>query len=356
MKKIKILLIVCLYTSIFTSKASPLDDISCFGNPKEKIDWHTGLDDFQGQDDPQTVFEINSEVYWTKSKIIHGTEVVVLIHKSLTKLREINGFPIPTPNEFAYSIFKYFDHHFHIFDGFPYNRYTVKVKSLSDIPGFSLSRVGIALGSTSSDLNPPPNFPPHNYAKALEDFVPHEMFHSWLGKLIQHEPNTDGRLFQLETWISEGTVSYYGNRAIGIVKNKSRYKRIMADKLKQYQKAIGTMLDLSIEDLTFEIGNEPPQSDKKQTILYARATLINYLLDIELAKLGYNLNFLLQALYKEYGLTGKKWKQGDILKILNEITGYDFNSFFDKYLHSNASLPLNNAFKLILHKTVECKE
>lgn len=354
-KEIKTVFLVFLFlcSSTIINKGFCLDDPSCHGNPGEKIDWHQGLDGFQGPDDPETVFEIDGETYWIKSKTIHGTEVLVAIHKSLTKVRDINGFSIPTPGEFANHVFKYFDHHFHVFGGFPYNRYTVKVKSS---PGFSLSRVGIAIGSTSSDISPPPNFPPHTYAKAFEGFVPHEMFHAWLGKLIQSEPNTDGRLFQLETWIHEGTTSYYGDRAVGITNGKSRYKKLMSDKLKQYHKVIGTMLDLSIEDITTKIGEGPPANNEEQAVLYARATLINYMLDIELAKLGLNLDLLLRALYNEFGLTGKKWKQEDIPRILKDITGNDFNNFFNEYLYTNTKLPLKNKFKFILHEGFECKD
>ena len=334
------------------------DDISFPGNPQTKIDWHEGLKDgFQGPDDPNTIFEIDSSSYLVKSKNIHGTNVVVAIHNSLIGIKDIDGFPVPSTEEFADYVFQSFHHHFHIFNGFPYDRYTVLVKATNDTPGFSLSKVGITLGSTKLNNEPGlPNFPPHHYAVLYEEFLPHEMFHSWNGKLIQYEPNTDGRLFQLETWINEGTTNYYGFRLEGVTKGISKYVDAIGQRANDYKKNIGTPLDLSVEDLTFKIGMGPPSNDGTQDELelYARSTLINYLLDQELIKAGYNLDFLMRVLYNEYGLVDKKWQQSDIPKILEQVTGKSFDDFFNKFLYTNSSLPLNNKFLFLDHEGVKC--
>lgn len=324
-------------------------DINFKGNPSDRLDWHEGLDDtFQGPDDPETVFEIDESEYATFSKTIHGTEVVVAIHNSFVGKTEVNGFAIPTPKEFADRVFKTFRHHFNVFGGYPYDRYTVKVKPFSESSGFSLSKVGIALSKNTDEETP--NFPPHDYVEAFDGFVQHEMFHSWLGKLIQYEPDGSNNLFQLETWVNEGGASYYGDRSSSLAIKKSIYKKLMREKLRNYKKIRNTLLDLSIQGLADLIADGPPANNTSQTILYARATLINYLLDMELRKIGFDLDILMKRLYEDFGLTGKKWSQEDIVPILLEETGHDFNEFFDEFLHTNKKLPVKRKFKFIKHK------
>lgn len=338
-----------LFFSCFSCRAC--DDLSFPGNPSTKIDWHKGIDSlFQGPDDPNTIFEIDENKYITFSKLIHGTEVLVAVHKDFADKKDIKGFTIPTPEEFSERIFKTFNHHWHVFGGYPYDRYTVKVKPFSEPAGFSLSKVGVAFGKTTDEVTP--NFPPHDYVEALDGFIQHEMFHSWLGKLIQYEPNNSGNLFQLETWVVEGGASYYGDRTASLVISKPLYKKSMQQKFKSYKKILGTPLDLSIEDLTQKIGTGPPANDETQTILYARSTLFNYLLDEKLKNLGFDLDILMKRLYEDFGLTGKKWTQDDILQILNNKTKNDFSEFFNKYLLTNNKL-LVKKIKFLKH-TNQC--
>ena len=173
------------------------------------------------------------------------------------------------------------------------------------------------------------------------------MFHSWLGKLIQHEPNDN--LFQLETWVDEGGASYYGDRTASLVISKPIYKKLMKQKLKSYKQSLGGSLDLSIEDLAEKIGTGPPANDETQTILYAKSTLINYLLDKELKKLGFDLDILMKGLYENFGLTSKKWQQNDIVLILKDKTGKDFSDFFTRFLLTNKKLPIKGKFNFLKH-------
>ena len=339
-----ILTVNLLFSTLFACHAC--DNLSLLGNPNIKMDWHKGIDDsFQGADNPDTVFEIDENKYVVFSKLIHGTEVLVAVHKDFVGKNEIKGFKIPTPEEFSERIFKTFHHHWHVFGGYQYDRYTVKVKPFSEPTGFSLSKVGVAFGKTTDEDTP--NFPPHDYVEALDGFVQHEMFHSWLGKLIQHEPNSN--LFQLETWVDEGGASYYGDRTASLVVSKPIYKKLMKQTLTSYKKSLGSSLDLSVEDLAEKTGTGPPANDEIQTILYAKSTLINYLLDLELKKLGLDLDILMKKLYEDFGLTGKKWRQSDTVQILKEETGIDFSIFFDNYLLTNKKLPIKGKFNFLKH-------
>ncbi len=350
----KSIILTVVFFSFGILSSISCDDLSILGNPAVKTDWHEGLDDsFQGPDDPNTVFEIDENEYVTFSKLIHETEVLVAVHKEFVGKTEIKGFKIPTPEEFSERIFKTFHHHWHVFGGYPYDRYTVKVKPFSESAGFSLSKVGVAFSKNTDEETP--NFPPHDYVEALDGFVQHEMFHSWLGKLIQFEPNGSGNLFQLETWIIEGGASYYGDRTASLVVSKPIYKKLMKQKLKTYKKALNGPLDLSIEEFTEKIGPGPPGNDETQGLLYARSTLINYLLDIELKKINFDLDILMKGLYEDFGLTDTKWTQADIIPLLKNKTGKDFTDFLNRFLLTNNKLPIRKKIKFINHEN-QCSE
>lgn len=349
LKKTVIFNFITVFLSINCLFCFACDDLSLPGNPPVKTDWHEGIDDlFQEPDNPETVFEITENEYITFSKLIHGTEVIVAVHKDFDGQSEIEGFKIPAPEEFKDRIFKTFHHHWHVFGGYKYDRYTVKVKPFSEPGGFSLSKVGVAFGKTTDEVTP--NFPPHDYVEALDGFIQHEMFHSWLGKLIQYEPNISSNLFQLETWVTEGGASYYGDRTASLVISKPIYKKLMEEKLKRYKNILNTPLDLSIVGLTEKIGAGPPANDETQTILYARSTLVNYLLDQKLKNLGFDLDLLMKKLYEDFGLTNRKWVQEDIVEILKNETNIDFSDFFDKHLLTNNRLPVKKKIKFFKHK------
>lgn len=81
-----------------------------------------------------------------------------------------------------------------------------------------------------------------------------------------------------------------------------------------------------------------------------RSTLINYLLDQELKKLGFDLDILMKKLYEDFGLRDKKWIQEDIIEILKNETNIDFSDFFDKHLLTNNKLPIKKKIKFFKHK------
>jgi hypothetical protein len=322
------------------------------GNPAQKLSWREGVKElWQGPDNPETAFDYDEESYWVQSRAIHGTTVMVAIHKSLAERTSLQGHRLPAPQEFADFMFKGFDLHWHRFGGFPYDRYTVKVKSPSDTPNWSLSRVGITLGSTAGEGSPGSNYPPHHYASGLyEIFGIHEMLHSWNGKLITYQPSGDGRVFQLETWVAEGITGYWGNQTLGAIRGVPQYQAEMRRMWEQYQRLWGTQFDLSVEELTHRIGSPgmgPPAFTEYYAMLTARIELFSYLLDLELSKTGHHLEDLMRRLYEDFGLKGRLWKQADVLTVLQELTSSSWDEFFATYLLTNARLPLDGSFRYL---------
>jgi hypothetical protein len=323
-----------------TSKAA-IDDLSDPGNPAIKTDWRLGLREF-----PANFFDFDPTAYLVQTQTIHGTEIVVAIHNSLVGIADIQGFAVPTPQEFADFVFQVFHRYWHVFNGFLYNRYTVKVNALSDPQTFGgASEVGLILGNTGpSSIS---NFPPHHYTRAMfDEFVAHEIFHAWNGRTFTWVPSGDGRLFQLETWIQEGATVYYSAWVRALVQNLAHFRNGLLSRWNQYTEMVGTEFDLSIEELTFQIG---PPSGNFTNMLYARSAMINYMLDRELSRLGVSLDSLMRHLYENFGLMGKRWAQADIPGILQAKSGRNFLDFFASFLHTNAILPLGGNFLFVNH-------
>ncbi len=330
------------------------DDLADPGLPAQKRDWHEGTPiRWQGPHDPDTALEVDAADFVVQRRMIHSTEVVLAVHRSLSGISSVQGHPIPTVDEFMDYMFASFHHHWHVFGGFPYDRYTVKVLSLSDTPGWSLSPVGIVMGATTAEERALPNYPPLYYSRALYPiYGVHEMLHSWNGKTLALTPSGDGRLFTVETWLSEGATGYLGDRLEGVLEGLDVYERLMATQWQRYTALRGTAFDLSYEDLTFAIGGPeqvPPPFTEHYSMLGARDHLLNYRLDVALNALGYSIEDLLRYLYQRFALEDRTWAQADILDALEAITGQRFGDLFQEALYSTAPVPLDGTFLWVNH-------
>lgn len=203
----------------------------------------------------------------------------------------------------------------------------------SDEDDFSLSEAGVSLNAADLETD--------DY-----EFVCHELLHTWIGKLMAHEPDQTGNLFQRETWVSEGSVVYYSFRILGEVIGESEYTSGMNERYEDYNEARGGEFDLSIADLAEEIGDDT--SHEGVGVLYARGALINYMLDAEMVALGFSLDDLMAYLYENFGLTDTRWTQDDLEAAVLEITGTSFADFFDTNLETNVFLDVEGEFDTAL--------
>lgn len=85
-------------------------DPTYLGNPRVKRDWREGLGNL-----PADTFDVDPQVYWVRTRTIHGTTVVVAIHASLTIIEALDGFAVPAPDEFAEYVFACFERFWSIF-------------------------------------------------------------------------------------------------------------------------------------------------------------------------------------------------------------------------------------------------
>lgn len=308
------------------------DDTSDPGLPATKVDYTEALtlDTVQGSADH---YDYDSDNYSVTTETLHGTEVIVAIHDSnLSESSLVKGrLRAITADTFSQNMIDCWHAAWHIFGGYRYDKFAVKVRSTSESASdFSLSEAGISVGSDG-------------FEDDLE-FNCHEMLHPWIGKLIAYESDGSENLFQEETWIGEGAVVYYSFRNIGQATSEADFRSGMDERRTDYEEIIGTELDLSIGELADLIGDDT--SHEAVGILYARGALIAYLLDKQLVAAGFSLDDLMADLYENFGLTDTKYTQADVEASLIGITGSSYEDFFNTYLDANGEIDINGDFEL----------
>jgi len=304
------------------------DDLDDPGSPAVKKSYLFGLEEAQG---PPDHFGFDRVTHWVRTSSIHGSEFVVAIDWSVLDAAE--GL---SADRFADYAEKCFHASWHVFGGFAYDRFAVRVRADDENAGFSLSDVGITIGAA-------------DYAAPWGlEVVAHEMFHSWNGKFIRPEPDSSDNLFQWETWIVEGATVYYSLRHMGFALGEAEFEEGMSSRWETYRQYTGTSYDLSISDLAAAIGPAPPGDPSTQVptnMLYARGALVSYMLDFELARNGHRLEEALGALYLD-ALDDRRWTRQRLQEVLLAISGDDFEAFLIEWTDSNAGIPLTGTFEL----------
>lgn len=261
------------------------------GTPAEKRSWADAVRaDFQGDpdEDPLAAFAFDPAGFLVAAEMVHGTEVVVAQPRDTTA-----G---PPALDVARTVIELFHAHWHVFAGFPLERFVVKLRPQVDAAPFGLSVGGLVADARDRAF---PGF---------WEFVAHETFHAWNGGLLFPKP--DGNLFQLETWLVEGATVYYAFRALGAVRGEAEFQAGMGYRLAGYRERSGGPADRPIAELVAEIGGaEPGTSGDLEVMLYARGMLLAYLLDVRLAGAGTSLDAVLRRLYRHPGLDGMPFTQ-----------------------------------------------
>jgi hypothetical protein len=304
------------------------DDLAAPGTPTAKRSYLEGLAESQG---PGDHFDFDEASHWVRTSSLHGTEFSIAIDRTVLDAAE--GL---LADEFADFVEACFHAAWHVYDGYAFDRYAVRVRAEDGDEGFSLSPVGITI--SAADYAAPWGL----------EVIAHEMFHSWNGKFVQPEPDAPDDLFQWETWIVEGATVYYSFRHMGFALGEDEFEDGMSFRLETYHEYVGTDYDLSIAELAAMIGSAPPGDASTQAptnMLYARGALVCYMLDLELAEEGLSLDDVLRSLYLD-ALAGRKWTRARLQEVVESLSDIDFEAFLAQWIDRNAELPLDGAFEL----------
>lgn len=313
-----------------TAIPSPTPDYSTLGNPPEKKDFA-----YPGWL-PRDYFAYDNENYIVFSKVLHGTEVIVAVHKD-------NNQPTPYHKKFAEFIWATFHLNWEVFQGYPYKTYYVKVLSpTSNQSWVSSTAIGFTVATNPQKSNIGSSW----YANPDEyrQFVTHEMFHAWNGNIIMDVGNHINYVVP-EFWFHEGATHYYGYR--GTPNDILFYNRRFSTSWQRYQDWLGTDYDVPVIDLS-RMDVTTGEWQYGQNVREKGACLF-YLLDRELISMGFSLDDLMRYMYENFGLKGKRYSTNDILDALNIVTDNDWSEFFDKYVYGTEPLPLDGKFIYLEH-------
>ena len=157
--------------------------------------------------------------------------------------------------------------------------------------------------------------------------VAHEVCHIWNGKAIDFSTQ--------EYWFSEGFTEYCSKIScvrLGIISEDD----FLSDLERKCELYLSRQGDLSIR----EAGEN---KSSNHALVYEGGSLIATALDLQIRNLTKNQNSLddvMQQMYREFGLTESQYTIDDIVRIVSEIAGEDFGSFFKKYVIGTERLPL----------------
>ena len=145
--------------------------------------------------------------------------------------------------------------------------------------------------------------------------VAHEICHIWNGKAIDFSTQ--------EYWFSEGFTEYCSKIScvrLDII-SEDDFLRDLERKWELYLSKQG---DLSIR----EAGEN---KSANRNLVYEGGSLIATALDLQIRTFTENRNSLedvMTQMYREFGLTEKKYTMDDIIKVVNQIAGEDLQPFF----------------------------
>jgi predicted metalloprotease with PDZ domain len=321
-------------TLTITPTLTATSDYSNLGNPsiKTAYKYPSWL--------PINYFKFDSQDYNVYTKTIHGTDVIVAIHKDLDMVSET-----PPRNAFVDFVFNTFALHWEVFDGYPYEEYIVKVVSPTSNQTF-ITATAIGFVIETKPGNPIDWFTTCRIpcASNYKQFVTHEMFHAWNGEIIT-DIGSHVNYVRPEMWFVQGATQYYGYR--GTPQELGLYDIRINDSWDRYTNWIGTKFDIPITDMSkyYETTRE---WEYYQNISDKGACLF-YLIDKELIGQGKSLDDLMKYMYENHGLQGKRFTTNDIFVALNTITASDWTGFFNKYVFGIEPLPLNGIFEYLNH-------
>ena len=162
--------------------------------------------------------------------------------------------------------------------------------------------------------------------------VGHEVFHIWNGTAITFA--------EQEYWFSEGFTEYYSrviSARLGFT-SENDFLRDLEGSSELYLSKSG---ELSIRGAG---GDKSANMD----LVYQGGNLIAAALDVRIRKLTQNqksLDDVMKQVYQEFGATGETYTIDDIIRIVSDITGENFEPFFRKYVSGTERLPLAEYFE-----------
>ncbi len=234
----------------------------------------------------------------------------------------------------------------------PMQRYTFLVTAVGDGYGGLEHRASTALLCSRNDL------PYHGMTGSSEGYLTflglcsHEYFHTWNVKRIKPAAFTPYDLerenYTSLLWAFEGFTSYYDDLMLlrsGVIQ-RDEWLKLVAKTISTIQRTPGRRkqsLAESSRDAWSKFYRPDENTPNAVVSYYAKGSLLALGLDLSLREKTQgkiSLDTVMQALWQNYGQTGRGVGDNDIRRIAEELSGLNLKRFFADYVDGTVELPL----------------
>ena len=180
----------------------------------------------------------------------------------------------------------------------------------------------------------------------------HEYFHLWNVKRIRPErfarSDLSAEAYSELLWAFEGITSYYDDLALaraGVIDAQS-YLELLARTITRLIRSGGRRKQSLAESSFYAWTKFYKQDENAPNAIvsyYIKGALVALGLDVELRRRSADmrsLDDLMRALWRQYGVTPAGVDEGDIERLVRDITDQDFADFFAHWVRGTAELPL----------------
>lgn len=182
--------------------------------------------------------------------------------------------------------------------------------------------------------------------KTYEDLLGvscHELFHTWNVKTIRPAEmlpyDYTKENYARTGYIYEGVTTYYGDKLLytsGVFTEK-QYFDTLEERLDKHFHNYGRF-NLSLTESSWEnwLDGYVPGSPYRKVSIYDEGNLVAFMLDVlimEATKNEKSLRDVMLVLYNDFYKKDKGYTEQDILGIVHNVSGKDFDAFFKKYVY-----------------------
>jgi predicted metalloprotease with PDZ domain len=234
----------------------------------------------------------------------------------------------------------------------PMDRYVFLVTAVGEGYGGLEHRASTALLCSRDDL---PRSDVKEISETYRGFLglaSHEYFHTWNVKRIKPAAfvpyELENESYTSLLWAFEGVTSYYDDLALvraGLIPHR-RYLDMLARSITSLLRMPGRKKQTVAEsswDAWIKYYRQDENSPNAIVSYYGKGSLVALCLDLYIREHTHgrkSLDDLMQALWREHGLTGRGVEEDGVERLAERVTGLKLGRQFDAWLRSTAELPL----------------
>ena len=191
------------------------------------------------------------------------------------------------------------------------------------------TRGGVSRRSISTLMGGPLDETSKNFWVPL---IAHEVFHIWLGTAIKF-------FDEQEYWFMEGFTDYY-SRIVSVrlgLLSEGDFLKNLGRTCESYLGQVGK--------LSMRKAGEAKMANSG--LVYRGGGLVAAALDVQIRKLTQNrrnLDDVMRQMYQEFGTTDETYTIDDVIRVVTDVAGEDFEPFFRRYVLGTERLPLSEYF------------